>query len=344
MSEPTLIDDEQAPDKKSKVVLRGTNVKKYFPIKKGLFKRTVGYVKAVDDVSIEIYEGETFGLVGESGSGKSTLGRVLLKLHEPTSGEIEYHGEKINGYSLKEMQSLRRDMQIVYQDPFSALDPRYTVENIVGEPLDIHRIVEGKDREKRIIELLELVGIDPRRRKNYPHAFSGGQRQRISIARAIALNPKLILADEAVSALDVSVQAQIINLLIDLQRQFNITYLFIAHGLNVVRHVSDRVGVMYLGKLVEVGDTDTLYNHPAHPYTKALLSTNPIADPRRKEEKTLLEGEIPSPSSPPSGCSFHTRCPIASEYCKVHTPTLEPHPNGQQVACHYPLDGGDSMT
>lgn len=323
--------------KQSNIILKADHLKKYFLIKKGWFNQRDKVVKAVDDVSLHIYKGEIFSLVGESGSGKSTLGRTLLRLHKPTDGSITFEGNEIHDLPNREMKKIRSDMQIIYQDPFSSLNPRMKIEDIIGEPLDINKVAKGKEREKRIIELMELVGLDPGRREQFPHEFSGGQRQRIGIARAIALKPKFILADEAVSALDVSVQAQVVNLMKDLQEQLGLTYLFIAHGLDIVRHISDRVGVMYLGKLVEVGEVEELYKNPAHPYTSALISTNPTPDPKARKEKVILEGEIPSPSNPPSGCRFHTRCPLATERCKTEAPTLVPINEERAVACHYPL-------
>ena len=328
---------ETNADKTVNILLEARNLKKYFPIKEGMFTRDKRFIKAVDDISLKIYEGETFSLVGESGSGKSTLGRTLLRLHEPTDGRIFFQGQEITNLSRKKMREIRKDMQVIYQDPFGSLNPRMRVVDIVGEPLEINRVKRGKEKEKRVCELLELVGLDPARRHQFPHEFSGGQRQRIGIARAIALNPKFILADEAVSALDVSVQAQVINLMKDLQEQLGLTYLFIAHGLNIVRHISDRVGVMYLGHLVEVGEVEAIYERPAHPYTFALISTNPTPDPRAERDKVILKGEIPSPSNPPSGCKFHTRCPLATERCKVEAPKLTSIGKGRKVACHFPL-------
>lgn len=325
-----VIEDKQ-------VLLETVNLKKYFPIKEGLFSKQKRYVKAVDDISIKIFKGETFSLVGESGSGKSTLGRTILRLQEPTEGSIFFDGEEITNLKKKEMRKIRHDMQVIYQDPYGSLNPRMKVFDLIAEPLRINKILSGKALEERVIELMEQVGLDPARRLRYPHEFSGGQRQRIGIARAIALNPKFILADEAVSALDVSVQAQVINLLVELQEKLDLTYLFIAHGLNVVRHISDRVGVMYLGHLVEVGEVEELYKRPAHPYTSALISTNPTPNPRAKREKIFLKGEIPSPSNPPSGCPFHTRCPLAQERCKLEKPGLVSISDSRSVACHYPL-------
>lgn len=313
------------------------NLKKYFPLKRGILKKTVGNIKAVDDVTFEIRKGETFGLVGESGSGKSTLGRTILRLQEPTSGKVLFEGQDLTNLSNPDLRKIRREMQIIFQDPFGSLNPRFTIEEIIGEMFRVHKIAAGKERDEKVCQLLELVGIDPNRRHYYPHEFSGGQRQRIGIARAIALNPKFILADEAVSALDVSVQAQVINLLKDIQDKLDLTYLFIAHGLNVVRYISNRVGVMYLGSLVEVAETDELFNHPAHPYTKALISTNPVPNPYKRNEQIVLKGEIPSPANPPSGCKFHTRCPIATERCRVETPLFQEVAPGHQAACHYPM-------
>ncbi len=313
-----------------------SNIKKYFPIKDGIFRRVVGHVKAVDDVSFHINRGETFGLVGESGSGKSTLGRVMLRLLDSTEGNVLFEDKELLSLSKKELRKLRREMQIIFQDPFGSLNPRFTIGDVIGEMFRVHGVAKGKERDEKVCELLEMVGIDPSRRHSYPHEFSGGQRQRVGIARAIALNPKFILADEAVSALDVSVQAQVINLLKDLQQQLGLTYLFIAHGLNVVRYISDRVGVMYLGKLVEVAETDQLFNHPLHPYTQALISTNPSPNPYNRRERIVLKGEIPSPANPPGGCRFHTRCPIATNRCKEEEPIMQEQAQGHYVACHYP--------
>lgn len=322
------------------VLVEIKNLKKYFPIKDGLFNREKQFVKAVDDISLQIRKGETFSLVGESGSGKSTLGRTILRLQEPTDGQIFFNGKDITNLKKRDMRKIRHDMQVIYQDPYGSLNPRMKIYDIIAEPFRINKTLSGKALEKRVIELMELVGLDPTRRNRFPHEFSGGQRQRIGIARAIALNPKFILADEAVSALDVSVQAQVLNLLVELQEELDLTYLFIAHGLNVVRHISDRVGVMYLGQLVEVGEVEELYKRPAHPYTSALISTNPTPDPRAKREKVILQGEIPSPSNPPSGCRFHTRCPLAQDICKTKTPELVPISEERSVACHFPLIQG----
>lgn len=324
------------------VIIDVRNLKKYFPIHKGLLSRVVGQVKAVDDVSLTIRKGETFGLVGESGCGKSTLGRVILRLQGATEGEVIFNGRNIHEMGGKELRELREEMQIIFQDPFGSLNPRFLVRDIIGEPLRVHRKMSGKEIDERVVELMEMVGLDASRRNRYPHEFSGGQRQRIGIARAIALHPQFIVADEAVSALDVSVQSQVINLLMKLQKELGLTFLFIAHGLNVVRHISGRVGVMYLGKLVEVGETETLFAAPLHPYTAALLSAIPKPTPGRRQERIVLQGDVPSPANPPSGCRFHTRCPLAQAKCSQVEPLLEEIMPGRQVACHFPLVKGDS--
>lgn len=308
---------------------------KHFPVKKGILNRTVAHVQAVDDVSFSVHSGETFGIVGESGCGKTTLGRVVLRLQHPTAGTVHFQGRNLQDLKSNEMREMRRQMQIVFQDPYGSLDPRWTVEQIIGEPLRVHEGMHGKERADRVAELLDWVGLSPSSQKRFVHEFSGGQRQRIGIARAIALNPKFIVCDEAVSALDVSVQSQVLNLLMGLQERLGLTYLFIAHGLNVVRHISDRIAVMYLGKIVEVADADELFRHPSHPYTRALLSVIPIPDPTRQRQKVVLEGEIPSPSNPPTGCRFRTRCPLATEKCAVEEPLLNERSNGHSVACHY---------
>ncbi|MFX3632026.1 MAG: ABC transporter ATP-binding protein [Candidatus Pristimantibacillus sp.] len=326
----------------SEYILELHNVKKYFPIRTGLLNRVVGHVKAVDDVSLAIRKGETFGLVGESGCGKSTLGRVVLNLQKATEGEVMFRGTDVQQVSGQELRRLRRQMQIIFQDPFGSLNPRFLVGDIIGEPLRLHQPASGAEIDKRVVELMELVGLDATRRNRYPHEFSGGQRQRIGIARAIALNPEFIVADEAVSALDVSVQSQVINLLMKLQRELGLTFLFIAHGLNVVRHISDRVGVMYLGKIVEVAPTEDLFDKPLHPYTAALLSSIPRADPNRKRERIVLQGDVPSPANPPSGCRFHPRCPAAQAKCSVEEPKLVFASHERQVACHFPLNSAVS--
>lgn len=312
-------------------------IKKYFPIKKGLLNRVVGHVKAVDDVSFTIHEGETFGLVGESGCGKSTLARVMLRLQQATEGDILFHRRSVLNMGAKELQKLRQEMQIIFQDPFGSLNPRFLVRDIIGEPLRVHTRMSWKEIDNRVVELMEQVGLDPSRRNRYPHEFSGGQRQRIGIARAIALHPRFIVADEAVSALDVSVQSQVLNLLMKLQRELGLTFLFIAHGLNVVRHISDRVGVMYLGSMVEVAPTEELFSHPLHPYTAALLSSIPVPNPHKRRERIVLQGDVPSPANPPSGCRFHPRCPFAQDRCKAETPPLVEVLPKRQVACHFPL-------
>jgi peptide/nickel transport system ATP-binding protein/oligopeptide transport system ATP-binding protein len=315
---------------------------KHFPLKKGIvFQRQVGAVKAVDGVSFDVREGETIGLVGESGCGKSTTARLVTRLLDPTSGSIVYRGEDIAGKSRRELKPLRRDMQMIFQDPYSSLNPRKTVGSIIGEPFVIHDIERDEDRRrKRVQELMDLVGLNPEHYNRFPHEFSGGQRQRIGVARAIALKPKLVVADEPVSALDVSIQAQIINLLEQLQDELNLTLIFIAHDLSVVRHVCDRIAVMYLGKIVELADADQLFEHPRHPYTGALLSAVPVPDPRlaRNKQRQVLGGDVPSPTNPPRACRFHTRCPKAVDgHCNVEEPLLDVKEGGNLAACHYPL-------
>lgn len=316
-------------------LLEVRNLVKHFPITKGIiFSKQVGAVKAVDGVSFTINRGETLGLVGESGCGKSTTGRLILRLIEATSGEVIFEGRNILKLGREEMRELRRDMQIIFQDPYASLNPRMTVGDIIGEPLHIHGIARGKEKDRRVRELLEVVGLASYHARRYPHEFSGGQRQRIGVARALAVNPKIIVCDEPVSALDVSIQAQVINLLQDLQEEFGLTYLFIAHDLSVVKHISDRVAVMYLGKIVELAEKDELYDNPLHPYTKALLSAIPIPDPTLKRERIILEGDVPSPINPPPGCRFHTRCPVAQEVCKEKDPAFEEVRPGHFTACH----------
>jgi oligopeptide/dipeptide ABC transporter ATP-binding protein len=313
------------------------NLKKYFPVRSGLFSRVSGWVKAVDDVSFDIYEGETLGLVGESGCGKTTTGRAILRLIEPTGGRIYFEGKDVLSMRGEEMRALRRRMQVIFQDPYSSLNPRMTVGKIVGEALKVHRIVPASNFDQYVGELLARVGLSPSYRSRYPHEFSGGQRQRIGIARALALHPKFIVCDEAVSALDVSIQAQIINLLWDLQAEYHLTYLFIAHDLNVVQHIADRAAVMYLGKIVEVAPTKTLFESPKHPYTQALIASNPMPDPDIHYDAKPLGGDVPSALNPPGGCPFHTRCPFVMEHCKTVEPPRSETGEGREkhlVWCH----------
>ncbi|WP_312117602.1 ABC transporter ATP-binding protein [Brevibacillus reuszeri] len=319
-------------------LMKVRNLKKYFPVDKGLFKRKAGIVHAVDHVSFDIYEGETLAVVGESGCGKSTLGRTLLRILEATEGEAFFEGRDIFKLSSQEMRELRKQMQIIFQDPFASLNPRMKVTDIIAEPLVTHESLERREREERVAELMELVGLRKAYGSRYPHMFSGGQRQRIGIARALALHPKFVVCDEPVSALDVSIQSQIINLLSKLQEQQNLTYLFISHDLNVVRYLSDRTCVMFLGKIMELGPTNEVYNNPMHPYTKFLIAASPIPDPHsRQKEKLILEGDIPSPLNPPTGCRFHTRCPYVQDRCKSQEPGLT-QIAGRSVACHFPLE------
>ena len=315
-------------------VLEIEGLKKHFPIKKGFLRRTHGHVLAVDGVSFTIQQGEALGLVGESGCGKSTVGRTILRLIEPTDGVIRIGGEDIGALSKAELKPFRRQMQIIFQDPYSSLNPRMSVGDIVGEPLSTHGIATGKKREEMVAALFDRVGLTRAQMRNFPHQFSGGQRQRIGIARALALNPKLIICDEPVSALDVSIQAQVINLLMDLQRDLGLSYLFISHNLSVVEHISQRIAVMYLGRIVEYADKTTIFTKAAHPYTEALLSAVPVPDPKIKRNKIVLQGDVPSPVKPPSGCHFHTRCPYVVDRCKVDTPALREIAPRQFVACH----------
>ena len=319
-----------------KALLQAVNIVKYFPIKGGVFMKEIAAVKAVDGVSLTIGEGETVGLVGESGCGKTTFGRAILRLEEPTSGEIYFEGQSILDYDKKKMQALRKKMQIIFQDPFSSLNPRKTVAHIIGEPLLVHGMHSRTKRDERVLELLTVVGLRKEHMRRYPHQFSGGQRQRIGVARALALNPRLIVCDEAVSALDVSIQAQVINLLKDLQNDFGLTYLFISHDLSVVEHVSDRVAVMYLGKIVEFAPSKALYKKPIHPYTQALLSAVPLPDPALKRNtRIILKGDVPSPIDPPPGCSFHPRCLYAKETCSRSEPELKEIDNDHLAACFF---------
>lgn len=315
-------------------LLEVRHLKKYFPIKKGIFSRTVGHVKAVDDVSLTVYPNETVGLVGESGCGKTTAGRSILRLIEPSAGEAIFRGEDIFKLGSADLRAMRRHMQIIFQDPYSSLNPRMTVDSLIGDAMELHGIARGEARRKRVKELLERVGLQPSYINRYPHEFSGGQRQRIGIARALALKPDFIVCDEAVSALDVSVQAQIVNLLQDLQDEFKLSYLFIAHDLSIVRHISDRIAVMYLGQAVEMAACDVLFDNTAHPYTKALLSAIPHPVPRRKTQRILLKGDVPTPINPPSGCRFHTRCPACFSPCSTAEPKVHTIEPGHTVRCH----------
>ncbi len=318
-------------------LLEVRGLKKYFPITSGIIlQRVKAYVKAVDGLDFFVRKGETLGLVGESGCGKSTTGRSILQLYRPTAGEVLFQGKDLCKLQGEELRKMRRNMQMIFQDPYASLNPRMTVGDIIGEPLEVHNIAKGKEKKERVQELLKIVGLNPYFVNRYPHEFSGGQRQRIGVARALAVNPAFIVCDEPISALDVSIQAQIINLLEELQAQFHLTYLFIAHDLSVVRHISDRVAVMYLGKIVELTDRDSLYKNPLHPYTKALLSAVPIPDPivEEKRERIILTGDVPSPVNPPSGCRFHTRCPIAIERCKHEDPEFRDVGHLHFVACH----------
>lgn len=332
------------------VLVRLDDVVKHFPVKTGkLLRNSVERVRAVDGVSLDVRKGETLGLVGESGCGKSTLARCITRLYDLTSGRVEFDGHDISTLPRGKMRPYRRRFQMIFQDPYGSLNPRRRVGSIIGDPLSIHNSVESRERKPEVQRLMELVGLNPEHYNRFPAEFSGGQRQRIGVARALALKPELIVADEPVAALDVSIQAQIINLLADLQDEFGLTYVFIAHDLSVVRHVSDRVAVMYLGKVAEVGAADEIYRHPRHPYTKALLSAVPVADPDRaaSRERIVLAGDVPSPVSPPSGCRFHTRCPKADSLCSAQDPPLEPKyedRKGHRAACHYPLADGEELT
>ena len=326
------------------VILRVENLKKYFPIRRGVFQRHVGDVKAVDEVSFEVYRGETLGLVGESGCGKTTTGRTIIRLYEPTDGRVYFEDVDLARLKGSQLRQMRRRMQMIFQDPYASLNPRMSVLGIVGEPLEVHHVTSGKERRERVAELLEVVGLDPAFMNRYPHEFSGGQRQRIGLARALALNPDLIICDEPISSLDVSIQAQVVNLLEELQEKLGLTYIFIAHDLSMVRHISKRVAVMYLGKIVELTNRDTLYTNPLHPYTQALLSAVPVPDPfiEEKRQRILLEGDVPSPVNPPQGCNFNTRCPVAIDTCSEVEPEFVEVEPGHFCACHLVQSGVSS--
>jgi oligopeptide/dipeptide ABC transporter ATP-binding protein len=318
-------------------LLQVKGLKKYFPYKKGMFSRQVGYVRAVDGVDFTVYRGETLGIVGESGCGKSTTGQLILQLLEPTEGEIWFDGKQLQALSKAELRAVRRNMQMIFQDPYSSLNPRMRVEDIVAEPLRVHGLHQGSEIREKVVELLRLVGLDAHHMSRHPHEFSGGQRQRIGIARALALRPSLIVCDEPVSALDVSIQSQILNLLKKLQKELGLTYIFIAHGLPAVKHISDRIAVMYLGRIVELAERDELFANPRHPYTEALLSAVPVPDPTQRKERIVLQGDLPNPANPPSGCHFHTRCPYVQDICRQTAPLLQQHEEGHFAACHFPL-------
>jgi peptide/nickel transport system ATP-binding protein/oligopeptide transport system ATP-binding protein len=325
---------DEKPPQYQDVLIEARALTKHFPVKGGVFQRTQACVKAVENVSFQIRRGETLGLVGESGCGKSTIGRMLLRLIDPTSGQISFEGQDITGLSERELKPYRREMQIIFQDPYSSLDPRTPIGESIAEGLRVHGIKDPRQRLERTLEIMHTVGLEDYHARRYPHEFSGGQRQRIGIARALVLRPKFIVCDEPVSALDVSIQSQVLNLLRRLQREFNLTYLFVAHNMSVVEHISNRIAVMYLGKLVELADRQDLFQNPLHPYTRALLSAIPIPDPDKKQERILLAGDVPSPLCPPPGCRFHTRCPVAIDACKVSEPPLVQVGSSHAVACH----------
>ena len=328
------------PEQDENLLLEVVDLKMYFPIRQGFLQRHVGNVKAVDGVSLNLREREVLGLVGESGCGKTTVGRTILRLYDPTSGEIRFRtkdGEWVDIANITQdkMKPLRREMRMIFQDPFSSLNPRMTVKDLISEPLEIHNVAHGKEAEERVAELMSSVGLDPRYMRRYPHEFSGGQRQRVGLARTLSLNPRLIVADEPVSALDVSVQAQVLNLLQELQSRLGLTLIFVAHDLSVVEHISDRIAVMYVGKIVEMAETEELLHHPLHPYTEALLSSIPPADPDVQMNRVKLSGEVPSPANPPSGCIFHPRCNYARDRCKAEVPQLRELAPGHTVSCHF---------
>ena len=340
MAEKELKSNQNGSVDSRTTLLEVTDLKMHFPIRKGFLRRVVGHVKAVDGVSFSIQKGDTFGLVGESGCGKTTTGRCIMRLLDPSDGQIVYYDREagpihIESLEPEEMRVFRRDMQIMFQDPYASLNPRLTLRQIVGEPLIINKIAKGKELDDRVAELLRSVGLSPEYMNRYPHAFSGGQRQRIGLARALALNPEFIVADEPVSALDVSVQAQVLNLIKDLQEEFGLTYLFIAHNMSGIKHSCDHVAVMYVGRIVEVAETKELFRNPLHPYTEALLSAIPNPDPRQRKSRIILEGDVPNPARPPSGCYFHPRCSYAKEICSQESPPLQEYAPGHQAACHF---------